>query len=111
MAVPSAQASTNVKVGSITSWIPTMNDCKAIKHIVIIIIELMQQLTSHEQLTSMNSCSDRILCSSSMTSSTADEREEAQIREDTESAYVKMFTTDMVTLESTMKWGRGGGSG
>ena len=46
----------------------------------------------------MNSCSDRILCSSSMTSSTADEREEAQIREDTESAYVKMFTTDMVTL-------------
>jgi hypothetical protein len=40
MAVPSAQASTNVKVGSITSWIPAMNDCKAIKHIVMIIIEL-----------------------------------------------------------------------
>ena len=46
----------------------------------------------------MNSCRDRILWSSSMTNSTADEREEAQIRDDTESAYVKMFTTDMVTL-------------
>ena len=33
MAVPSAQASTNVKVGSITSWIPAMNDCKASKYI------------------------------------------------------------------------------
>jgi hypothetical protein len=36
-----------------------------------------------------------------MTSSTADEREEAQIREDTESAYVKIFTTDMVILRKS----------
>ena len=53
----------------------------------------------------MNSCSDRILCTSSMTSSTADEREEAQIRDDTELAYVKIFTTDMVILGNNKQWG------
>ena len=35
---------------------------------------------------------------SNMMSSTAVESEAAQIREDTESAYVNMFTADMVTL-------------
>ena len=60
--------------------------------------ELLKKTARAQQLTSMNSCRDRILWSSSMTNSTADEREEAQIRDDTESAYVKMFTTDMVTL-------------
>ena len=55
----------------------------------------------------MNSCSDRILCNNNMTSSTADEREEAQIRDDTESAYVKIFTTDMVTLgKFKIEWGK-----
>ena len=38
-----------------------------------------------------------------MMSRTAEEREDAQIRDDTESAYVKMFTTDMVTLQNEGK--------
>ena len=47
----------------------------------------------------MNSFMESILCIKSIMSSTAEEREEAHIKDDTESAYVKMFTTDMVTLK------------
>ena len=46
----------------------------------------------------MNSSMESILCIKSIMSSTAEEREEAHIKDDTESAYAKMFTTDMVTL-------------
>ena len=51
------------------------------------------------KLTSINSRKERILCIKSMMSRTAEESDDAQIRDDTESAYVKMFTTDMVTLK------------
>ena len=42
---------------------------------------------------------ERILCTSSIISSTADDSADAHIRDDTESAYVKMLTTDTVTLK------------
>ena len=47
----------------------------------------------------MNSRKERILCTRSMMSSTADDKDDAHIRDDTESAYVKIFTNDIVTLE------------
>ena len=52
----------------------------------------------------MNSFMESILCIKSIMSSTAEEREEAHIKDDTESAYVKMFTTDMVTLKIYMHY-------